>query len=227
MSKSIISSKKDYLKAGQFISDQSLFQQGEEWDEMVHQALIHIIRIQNRWLNSHRSSRRYETRNLNHFRTYTSPKEVTFKNLWIIQWITPEMKINRETERVVDRQTSYNAPVVRIERWEICRGDRSRSGRGVASIGKGMVTGKDEGGRRRWSLRNRKKPPSCYSQHLCSNGLRPILGFRSKQEHTIVRLEMADANKKISPLPKKCFFFFFADIPLIVFEKSSIWFFYY
>lgn len=79
-----------------------------------------------------------------------------------------EMKINLERVRVVDGQTSDKAPVVRIERWEIRRGHRSRDGRGVAAIGKGMVTGKDEGGRRRRSLRNRQKPPSCYSQHICS-----------------------------------------------------------
>lgn len=72
-----------------------------------------------------------------------------------------------------------------------------------------MVTGEDEGGRRRRSLRNRKKPPSCYSQHLCSNGLWLILGFRSKQEHNRkVRDGLADADKKISPLLKNLFFFF-------------------
>jgi len=34
-------------------------------------------------------------------------------------------------------------------------------------------------------------------------------------------------TKRLVLYQKNVFFFFFADIPLIVFEKSSIWFFYY
>lgn len=34
-----------------------------------------------------------------------------------------------------------------------------------------MVAGEGEGGRIGRSLRNREKPPPCYSQHLCSQGV--------------------------------------------------------
>lgn len=50
-------------------------------------------------------------------------------------------------------QTSYKAPVVRIERRKISRGSRSGGGgRGVD----GMISGKDEGGRGTRSLLNRQ-----------------------------------------------------------------------
>lgn len=90
------------------------------------------------------------------------------KTIFLISQSTPEMNPENE-KRVLDRHTSEKAPVVRIETWKICRVGRSRGGPVIASIGEGMVSGEGEGGRSRRSLRKRKKPPPCYSQHLRSN----------------------------------------------------------
>ena len=98
-------------------------------------------------------------------------------------------------------KTSCKAPVVRIERRKISRGNRSGGGggRGVD----GMISGKDEGGRGRRSLLNRQKPPPCNSQHLRFDGTNLGLRFAlARRELLRLRMiddeRMADANKKLT-----------------------------